>query len=312
MSRELDFQTSCHPERSRGIFQVGRLLDPSTLVGMTLIEREKMHFKKMHGLGNDFVVIDTRDGTPVPTTKQIERIANRRWGVGCDTVVVLKNSEESDIFAHFYNSDGSESGACGNATRCIADIIMTETGKESCVIELTYDTLYCKKKGDLLVEVDMGVPKLEWQDIPMAQETDTLHVPLEKDNVRDPAAASMGNPHLVFFVDKLADIDVETLGPYFENHELFPERTNVEFVEVINNMHLRQKTWERGCGITDACGTGACAVMVSASRRGIVGRSCKVELDGGMLDIAWRESDGHVLMTGPVAYVFDGTLADSL
>ncbi len=254
-----------------------------------------MKFRKMHGLGNDFVIFDAREESLFLAPDEIELIADRHWGVGCDLIVVLDSSEKADIFAYYFNSDGSESGACGNATRCVADIIMSETGKGECSIEVTYGVLNCKKKGDLLVEVDMGVPK------------GLRDLSIECGAVSNPVAVDMGNPHLVFFVDNLEDIAVEELGAYFETHELFPERTNVEFVHVIDSSHVRQKTWERGVGITEACGSGACAVVAAALHRGLTGCEVEVELDGGLLNLEITD-DKRILMTGMVAYVFDGEL----
>ncbi|MCK5384161.1 MAG: diaminopimelate epimerase [Alphaproteobacteria bacterium] len=255
-----------------------------------------MKFQKMHGLGNDFVIIDAREKPVSLSERKIVEISDRRRGVGCDLVTVIGPSEKADVCVKFFNADGSESGVCGNATRCIADIVMSDLDKESCTIEVNDGVLPCRQVEGLLIEVDMGVPK-SVEDMDMSY-----------DSVSNPVAVDMGNPHLVFFVDNLEDINVEMLGAHFEHHEAFPNRTNVEFVQVIDAENLRQKTWERGCGITQACGSGACAVMVSAPRRGIVGHKVAVEMDGGILHMELRESDGHVLMSGPVAYVFDGIL----
>ncbi len=255
-----------------------------------------MRFRKMHGLGNDFVIFDAREENIFLTPEDMRLIADRRLGVGCDLIAVLDKSAKADVAAYYFNSDGSQSGACGNASRCIADIIMSESGKDECSIEVTYGVLNCKKRGDLLVEVDMGSPN-------NISEPD-----LSKGNVSSPVAVDMGNPHLVFFVDNLADIDVQGLGAYFENHEMFPERTNVEFVQVIDKTRLRQKTWERGVGVTLACGSGACAVMAAARRKGFVDGKVDIELDGGVLNLELRESDNHLLMCGAVTYVFEGEL----
>ena len=255
-----------------------------------------MKFQKMHGLGNDFVIIDARAEPLSLTEHEIVEISDRRRGVGCDLVAVLGSSEKADVRAKFFNADGSESGACGNATRCIADIVMNELDKESCTVEVNDGVLPCRQAPGLLIEVDMGLPKA----------VDDMD--LSYDTVSNPVAVDMGNPHLVFFVDDIDGINVEMLGTYFEHHEAFPNRTNVEFVQVIDEAHLRQRTWERGCGITQACGSGASAVTVAALRRGVAGHKAAVELDGGILHMEVRESDGHILMSGPVAYVFDGVL----
>tara|TARA_R110001592_G_scaffold16881_19_gene71807 strand:- start:15024 stop:15869 length:846 start_codon:yes stop_codon:yes gene_type:complete len=267
-----------------------------------------MRFKKMHGLGNDFVIFDARAEDIFITPDDMALIADRHWGVGCDLITIMDESEKADVFAYFFNADGSESAACGNASRCVADIIMSEKGTDSCTIEVVDRILECKKVDDLIVQVDMGAPKLDWENIPLARDEDTLNLPLEKDGVDDPVAVNMGNPHCVFFVDSLEDVDVEGVGAYMEVHELFPERTNVEFVQVVDKTHLRQKTWERGVGMTEACGSGACAVAVAAVRRDLTERKVEIELDGGVMTLEWREDDGHVLMSGPVAYVFDGVL----
>ena len=255
-----------------------------------------MKFQKMHGLGNDFVIIDARADPVVLSEREIVEISNRRRGVGCDLVAVIGPSEMTDAQAKFFNADGSESGACGNATRCIADIVMGDLDKESCSIQVNDGVLPCRQVEGLLIEVDMGAAR------------SVLDMELAYEGVSNPVAVDVGNPHLVFFVDDLKGINIEMLGQYFENHEAFPNRTNVEFVQVMDNEHVRQKTWERGCGITQACGSGACAVTLAALRRGLTGNKVSVELDGGILHMEVRESDEHVLMRGPVAYVFDGTL----
>lgn len=271
-----------------------------------------MRFRKMHGLGNDFVIFDAREENLYLTPDDMALIADRRWGVGCDLITVLDVSDKADVSAYFFNADGSESGACGNATRCVADIIMDESSKDNCTIQVGERVLTCSRKGELSVEVDMGVPELDWNKIPMNKEMDTLKLEgIEHGNLQAPVAVNMGNPHCVFFVDELDTLDVAESGAYIETHDLFPERTNVEFVEVIDKTHLRQKTWERGVGITEACGSGACAVAVAAIRRELTERKVDIQLDGGVLTIEWREDNGHVLMTGPVAYVFDGTLNEA-
>lgn len=267
-------------------------------------------FKKMHGLGNDFVIFDARKENIFLPPEEMVFIADRHFGVGCDQIVVLEESDKADVFAYFFNADGTESGACGNASRCIADLIMTEKSTDSCAIEVTYGILYCKKADEQRVQVDMGIPKTEWKSIPLSQEADTLSLKLDIDGLSNPVAVNMGNPHCVFFVDNLEAIknDLQKIGQAVENHELFPQRTNVEFVEVLSRTKLRQITWERGAGFTLACGSGACAVAVAAIRRGLTDRKVEIKLDGGTLEIEWRETDDHVLMTGTVAYVFDGTL----
>jgi len=270
-----------------------------------------MNFKKMHGLGNDFVIIDARGESTTLSAEQITRICDRNFGVGCDLLTVLEPSEKADIFARFYNADGSQSDACGNATRCVADIVMKKQGSESCTIETGRGVLSCTRAENDMVTVDMGEPRVEWQYIPLAEERDTLFLDLNE-NAENPAVAvNMGNPHCVIFVDDVENAFVDRIGPTVENHPLFPERTNVEFVQVLDDGRLRQRTWERGVGETLACGSGACAVAVAAIQRDLVdGRSVEIILNGGSIFIEWRENDNTVLMTGPVAYVFDGELKD--
>lgn len=253
-----------------------------------------MKFRKMHGLGNDFVVLDARGEAIALTEAQIVEISDRRRGVGCDLVAIIGDSDKADVRAKYFNADGSETGACGNASRCLADIVMNDLDRENCTIEINDGVLECRRVGDLLTQVDMGAAR-SVADMDLAYNT-----------VNNPVAVDMGNPHLVFFVDDLKDINVEMLGNYFEHHKAFPNRTNVEFVQVTDRGHLRQKTWERGCGMTEACGSGASAVTVAAVRRGLTENKVAVELDGGVLHMEHRESDDHILMTGPVAYVFDG------
>lgn len=263
-------------------------------------------FKKMHGLGNDFVIIDGRKAAPGLSEGQIRQIGDRRRGVGFDQLIIIEKQIDSaaDLFMRIYNPDGSESGACGNATRCVADIVMRETGRDAVVIQTLPGLLYCTRAGGADVCVDMGPARLEWADIPLAGEMDTLHLPLDG----DPVGVNVGNPHCVFFVDNAERADVAGIGPKTETDPLFPQKTNVEFVSLIGKDHIRMRVWERGAGITQACGTGACAAAVAAMRRGLTGRKVLVTLDGGNLEIEWRESDGHVLMTGPLAYSFEGTI----
>ncbi len=263
-------------------------------------------FLKMHGLGNDFVILDQRDGPKALGDAFVQQVCHRTMGVGCDQLIVLEPSKRGDVFMRIYNGDGSESGACGNAARCVADLVMSETGTQSCSVETIAGLLPARKVEDGLIEVDMGAPKLEWNEIPLAYEMDTLHMKLAYGPVSEPVGVSMGNPHCVFFVDDYAPIDIPVIGSHFERHEAFPQRTNVEFAHVLDRTHIRLRTWERGAGLTLACGSAACATVVAAVRRGFSERKVEMELDGGTLHMEWRESDGHVLMTGPIAYVFEG------
>jgi diaminopimelate epimerase len=271
-------------------------------------------FLKMHGLGNDFVILDAR---PVPialTPDQARRIADRRFGVGCDQIVLMEppRSPDSLAFIRFLNADGSDSGACGNASRCVAALLGQETAATSLSFDTAAGVLRAELRADGRVTVDMGPPLLDWQQVPLASAVDTLQVPIGAGPVRDACCLSMGNPHAVFFVPDAEQIDLETIGPILERDPLFPERCNIEIASLIDSRHIRMRVWERGAGVTRACGTGACATLVAAHRRGLSGRQAAIILDGGVLDIDWRDSDGHVLMTGPVATAFTGTLSPDL
>lgn len=265
----------------------------------------------MHGLGNDFVILDGRENGLNLLIEQRRFIADRKRGVGCDQLIIIERSKNwsETNFMRIFNPDGSEAEACGNATRCVADLLMREDNVDSLVIETVAGSLNCWQEGEQMVRVDMGQPKLLWQEIPLFKECDTLHLPLNG----DPVAVSMGNPHCVFFVDNIADKwgdkVVGEIGKEFETDPLFPKKTNVEFVEVLSPTHLKMRVWERVAGITQACGSGACAVAVAAIRRGLTERKMTVSLDGGDLIIDWPSDKAPVHMTGPVSYVFDGSLS---
>ncbi len=266
-------------------------------------------FVKMHGLGNDFVVLDARTTPLALSEAQTRAIADRKTGVGCDQLIVIAPpiSAEAGALMQIRNADGSEVSACGNATRCVADLLLRESGCDEIVIETRAGLLRAKAAGAQSVAVDMGPARLEWSDIPLARPMDTLHLPLPG----DPVAVSMGNPHAVFFVADLDGVDVAERGAPLERDPLFPERANIEFAQVLAPGRIRMRVWERGTGITRACGTGACATLVAAVRRGLTKRRADVVLDGGTLTIEWLEN-GHVLMTGPVATSFTGTLDPAL
>ena len=267
-------------------------------------------FRKMHGLGNDFVVLDARarDLPPI-TPARAAAIADRRTGVGCDQVIVLEPAREgADVFMRIRNPDGSEAGACGNATRCVASLVAAETGRGRVVVRTVAGDLPVEALPDGRFRADMGPPRLGWRDVPLAREADTLHLPIRRGPLSDPAACSMGNPHATFFVPDLDAVPVAELGPALEHDPLFPERANIGVVQVLSPSHLRLMVWERGAGLTRACGSGACAALVNAHRRSLAGRQAIVSLPGGDLEITWRESDGHVLMAGPVATAFTGEL----
>jgi diaminopimelate epimerase len=275
---------------------------------------EGRDFLKMHGLGNDFVVLDARRSPVSLSEEQARRIADRRFGIGCDQIVLLEppKDKKADARVRFLNSDGSEAGACGNGSRCAAWLILRETGSRQACLETSSGLLECQAAGELAVTVDMGPARLAWNEIPLAGKCDTLHLGIGAGPLADPAAVSMGNPHAVFFVPNMAKIDLVKYGPVIERHPLFPERTNVEAVQVLGTERLRMRVWERGSGVTMACGTGACAALVAAVRRKLIpGRKAEVVLDGGSLDIEWLE-DGRVLMTGPVATSFAGRMGEEL
>jgi diaminopimelate epimerase len=270
-------------------------------------------FLKMHGLGNDFVVLDAR-AQALPLDEAATRaIADRHTGVGCDQLIVLERADGSgaDVRMRIRNADGGEVEACGNATRCIADLVMRETGRDHATIETGAGLLRAAAAGERRVAVDMGAPRLHWREIPLGRECDTLHVPLALGPLSDPVCTSMGNPHATFFVDDADAIDLARLGPTLEHDPLFPERANIGIVQILSPTRLRFRVWERGAGITIACGTGACAALVAARRRGLAEARAEIVADGGTLDVQWRD-DGHVLMTGPVAVSFSGTLDPSL
>lgn len=257
-------------------------------------------FRKMHGLGNDFVIFDERANSLALTPVRIAALAHRRRGIGCDQLVTLSLTREADVLVRFFNPDGSEAGACGNASRCVASLLWHENGKRHSTLQTKAGLLsaYVGEYGE--VTVDMGQPREQWQDVPLAAEHDTLHLPLPG----DPAAVSMGNPHATFFVEDFSFLDQ---GHSLEHDPLFPERANIGFARMESRTKMRLKVHERGTGVTEACGSGACAAVVNAVRRGLAERTCQVELDGGVLRIEWG-SNNHVLMTGPATVAFEGTV----
>jgi diaminopimelate epimerase len=268
-------------------------------------------FIKMHGLGNDFVVLDVRRNALALTENQILFLADRRRGVGFDQLVLIEEPQSTEAAARirFFNGDSSEAGACGNGTRCVAAFLMDETDAENIQLETGSGVLSAWRSAGGLVTVDMGPPRLDWTDIPLSEKMDTLHLPISAGDLSDPVGVGMGNPHCVYFVDDAESVSLAEIGPEIEHHSLFPERTNVEVASPNGDNHFRLRVWERGAGITDACGTGACATAVAAHRRGLSGRSVTLDLDGGSLNIEWRDEDDHVLMTGPVSTSFTGMVA---
>jgi diaminopimelate epimerase len=266
-------------------------------------------FRKMHGLGNDFVVLDARAQALPVTPARAAAIADRHFGIGCDQFIVLEPPPAgADVFMRIRNPDGSEAGACGNATRCVASLVADERGADRVVVRTIAGALPVERLAGGMWRADMGPARLGWQDVPLAREVDTLRLPIALGPVADPAACSMGNPHATFFVRDLDAIDVAALGPALERDPIFPDRANIGFAQVLATDHIRLVIWERGAGMTLACGSGACATIVNAARRGLTGRRARVTMPGGDLVMEWREGDGHVLMTGPVATAFTGLI----
>ena len=257
-------------------------------------------FMKMHGLGNDFVVIDRRQGGRTVTAVEARAIGDRHRGVGFDQLAVIEQGEDATADLIFFNADGSLSAACGNATRCIARHLLDELGVSHLTLKTERGILACEDAGDGLTRVNMGAPFLDWQDVPLAEAMDTLELPIDG----APTATGMGNPHCTFFVDDAEAIDLEARGAEMEHHPLYPERTNVQFVSLLGENHLRMRVWERGVGVTLASGSSSCAVSVAAHRRGLTDRAVKIDLDGGRIWVDWR--DDGVWMTGPTQHVFSG------
>jgi diaminopimelate epimerase len=270
----------------------------------------------MNGLGNDFVVVEARTAPFAPTTAEVRAIADRTSGVGCDQLIAVEAPDpeqrgDVDARVRFWNADGEEVSACGNGARCVGWLLMQSSGKDEVVIETKAGRLIATRAGERLVSVDMGEPGLDWAQIPLdaALDTRALEVSLYEHPALalPPGCVSMGNPHVVFFVPDIETAPVTEAGPVVERHPLFPEHVNVGFAQVKDRGRIRLRVWERGAGLTQACGTGACAALVAAARRDLVDRSATLELDGGELFIEWRD-DGHVIMTGPAAVDFAGEL----
>jgi diaminopimelate epimerase len=269
-------------------------------------------FLKMNGLGNDFVVVEARSAPFAPSAADVRAIADRATGIGCDQLIAIEPGEGVDARVRFWNSDGEEVSACGNGTRCVGWLLMQSSGKDHALMETRAGLLVATRAGERLVSVDMGKPRLAWSEIPLSQAQDTraLDVVLHDHPAlaNPPGAVSMGNPHVVFFVDDIETAPVREAGPVIELHALFPEHVNVGFAQVKDRGRIRLRVWERGAGLTQACGTGACAALVAAARRDLTDRSAVLELDGGELLIEWRAKDDHVIMTGPAAVDFAGEL----
>jgi diaminopimelate epimerase len=277
-------------------------------------EAATIHFRKMNGLGNDFVVLDARSG-PLPVDQRSARaIADRKSGIGCDQLIVLEPSSSADVRMRIWNNSGDEVESCGNASRCVADLLFRETGRTSVTIDTDGGLLRCTRAGDGLVTVDMGAPRFGWKDIPLSEEfRDTRRIELQVGPIDDPvlhspSVVNVGNPHCIFWVRDVSAHDLARFGPMLEHHPLFPEGANISLAQVLSEDHLLLRVWERGAGLTRACGTAACAAAVAGVRLRLLARKVKVTLPGGDLWIEWREPDGHILMTGPFAYEFEGAL----
>jgi diaminopimelate epimerase len=270
-------------------------------------------FRKMHGLGNDFVVLDCRREPLALGPAGARALADRHTGIGCDQVIVIEPPRHPAAYAfmRIHNPDGGEADACGNATRCLARVLASETGERRLCIETVAGLLDAELLPDGRVAVDMGPARTRWHKIPLARAMDADRLDLRLGPLSEPAATNIGNPHATFFVVDAEAVDLAALGPALEHHELFPQRANIGVATVLDRSHLRLRVWERGAGLTRACGSGACAAVVAGHRRGLCDRQAEVRLDGGALDIAWRE-DGHVLMTGPAALSFEGRFPASL
>ena len=262
---------------------------------------------KMNGAGNAFAIFDGRASTFAPTGDQIRKIAE---DLKADQVISLERDAQRDVFMRIWNADGGEVSACGNATRCVGHLLLDETGKQQVTIQTEADMLKASRADNGLVTVDMGSPLLGWEDIPLSEKMDVRGVDLKIGPIDDPilarpAVVSMGNPHAVFFVDNIDDYDIPALGPLVEGHPIFPEGANAGFAQIIDRKTIRLRVWERGAGLTKACGTGACAALVCAARAGLSDRKARLILDGGELVVEWRESDDRVLMTGPIELEFE-------
>ncbi len=274
----------------------------------------------MNGLGNDFVVLDARAGPLGLDGDDVRQIANRESGIGCDQLIVMAPSRGPgmDVHMRIWNFDGAEVESCGNATRCIADILMNENGRDTAIVDTAGGVLVCTRAGAEHITVDMGAPRFGWREIPLSEEfRDTRMIelqigPIDAPVLHSPSVVNVGNPHCIFWVDDVEAYELERFGPMLEHHPLFPERANISLAHAASAQNLIVKVWERGVGLTRACGTAACAVAVCGARKRLTGREVAVTLPGGTLDLVWRESDDHMLMTGPFAYEYDGMLQEAL
>ena len=266
----------------------------------------KTSFIKMHGLGNDFVIFDGRQAPIRLNAQQAAKLADRRMGIGCDQVIVMEASSKADVFMRILNADGSEVSSCGNATRCVAWLIMQENRKDTATVETRAGIMQAVRIGDKDIRVDMGMPKFEWQDIPLAKAVDTKKLDITHGDLHSPAVVSMGNPHMVFVVKDVESVDLQAAGKILEHHPLFPERANVSIAQVIDKRHVKLRVWERGAGLTLACGTAACATVAALHNNGLVDAIAEIKLPGGTLNIEWDKVTQHIYMTGAVAESFTG------
>ena len=271
-------------------------------------------FVKMNGAGNDFVVVNALETPFSPSEDQVRALADRSGGEGFDQLIAIEPSDTADAFMRVWNADGSRVQTCGNALRCVGWLLMEANGSDRVVIDTLGGPTVAVRAGDRSVTVDMGRPRLDWTEVPLAEEMDTRGIELQVGPIDDPVlhtpgAVSMGNPHVVFFTDRQDDGFITGSGSLVEHHPLFPEGVNVGFANILGRDHIRLRVWERGAGLTQACGTGACAALVACARRGLVERKARVTVDGGELVIDWDEASGHVFMTGPVEIERTGTLA---
>ncbi len=278
-------------------------------------------FVKMNGLGNEIVVVDMRGEAGAVGAADARAAARPDGGVSFDQLMVLHapRTRGTDAYVRIYNNDGSEAGACGNGMRCIAELLFRETGKRALTFETKAGLLDCwQGEAPLFSTVDMGKPRFAWNEIPLAEKfSDTRAIelqigPIDRPILHSPSALSMGNPHAIFWVEDVGAYDLGRIGPLLENHPMFPERANISLAQVRSREHIVVRTWERGAGLTKACGSAACAAAVAAARLRRTGRAVTVTLPGGELRIEWRERDDHVLMTGPVAYEYEGRFDPAL
>ncbi len=275
-------------------------------------------FRKMNGLGNDFVVIDARERPVDISETQARAIADRKSGIGCDQIIVMEKSSLADVRMRIWNAEGGEVESCGNASRCIADIVMEENKSTSVTIDTKGGFLVGKRAGKLMVTIDQGKPRFDWDEIPLSEKfADTRHIelqvgPIDEPLMHSPSVVNVGNPHCIFWVNDLDVINLGRVGPMLENHPLFPERANIEMAKVVSRNHVIVNVWERGAGLTQACGTAACAVMAAGHRIKIIDAQCRITLPGGDLMMSVDPDTGHIIMTGPLEYEYEGVLPEEL